>query len=49
LENRECRRLITGPCHPNFQLRSLCDKAVAAYEQVYATILDLEEKKYASA
>ena len=28
MENCECRRLITGPCHPNFQLRSLCDKAV---------------------
>ncbi len=28
LENRECLRLITGPCHPNFQLRSLCDKAL---------------------
>jgi hypothetical protein len=28
LQNRECRRLITGPCHLSFRLRSLCDNAV---------------------
>ena len=34
LENRERRHLITGPCHPNFQLRSLCDKASVAIAEI---------------